>query len=270
MASTHKQTNNPGDVRSSPTHWFFQIPSSISTLLHGRTVLFMFASLAVLFGLLTFMVVGVDLKPTWWDIQVTRDIQEIPSVPLGIILTAVSWPGFTPWNWIIASLFVLFLVWRRLFTEAVFMAVASAGGLLAEVVKIFIDRPRPNPDLVHVITVLHSYSFPSGHVTGYVSMFGFVFYLLYSLRSPGSPLSPIRVAALVVLGAAILLVGPSRVYMGQHWASDTLAGYALGFTWLMGTIELHRWWLRKHPKAAHTEAVTKPGSAAPDAPGGNR
>ena len=53
---------------------------------------------------------------------------------------------------------------------------------------------------------------------------------------------------LIVLGLAILLVGPSRVYMGQHWASDALAGYTLGFAYLLVTITVYRWWLQRHPK----------------------
>jgi membrane-associated phospholipid phosphatase len=34
--------------------------------------------------------------------------------------------------------------------------------------------------------------------------------------------------------------------MGQHWASDALAGYFLGFAWLLLSIQLHRLWLRRH------------------------
>jgi membrane-associated phospholipid phosphatase len=36
--------------------------------------------------------------------------------------------------------------------------------------------------------------------------------------------------------------------MGQHWASDALAGYTLGLCYLLLVIELYRAWMRRHPK----------------------
>jgi undecaprenyl-diphosphatase len=109
-------------------------------------------------------------------------------------------------------------------------------------VKIVIDRPRPSPDLVHVVQELHSYSFPSGHVTGYVCLFGFLFYLAYTLL-PHTDRR--RLPLLVGMALPVVLIGVSRVYMGQHWASDALAGYALGFAYLLIVIEAYRAWLRR-------------------------
>src|SRR5438093_1407736 len=88
--------------------------------------------------------------------------------------------------------------------------------------------------LVHLTT----FSFPSGHVTQYVLFFGFSFYLAYTLLKPG----PLRTALLVFTGGMVLLVGPSRVWMGQHWASDVLGGYTLGFGLLLLVIWAYRVW----------------------------
>ena len=59
----------------------------------------------------------------------------------------------------------------------------------------------------------------------------------------------VRNFCLVVFGMLVLFIGPSRVYMGQHWASDAIAGYALGFAYLLTLVELHRWWLRRSMSA---------------------
>jgi undecaprenyl-diphosphatase len=79
-------------------------------------------------------------------------------------------------------------------------------------------------------------SFPSGHVTSYMALFGFLFYLIYALMRP----SLLRSALGAVFGALIGLVGLSRVYLGAHWASDVLGGYCFGFFWLALTIYFYR------------------------------
>ncbi|MEO8288592.1 MAG: phosphatase PAP2 family protein [Chloroflexota bacterium] len=209
----------------------------------GRAVWFAVMLLTVLFGLVTFLVLRADLQPTSWDITVTHEIQEFPAIPVGAILVAVSAPGFQPWNWIMGAVLVaIFLFVLRRPIDAIFVAFAGAGGILAEIVKNLVDRPRPTPDFAIVTGNLKSYSFPSGHVTGYTILFGFLFYLCYvHLTKP----TALRITLLVFFAAMIVLVGPSRVYMGQHWASDALAGYALGFAYLLALISIYRWWQKR-------------------------
>ena len=50
---------------------------------------------------------------------------------------------------------------------------------------------------------------------------------------------------LMVLGGLIAAVGPSRIAMGHHWASDVLASYCLGTAFLIGHIGLYRRLKRK-------------------------
>jgi undecaprenyl-diphosphatase len=202
------------------------------------------ALLTAFFFLLTALVLRADLQPTSWDIGITREIQRLPPL-VDELLRYVSVVGFEPWNWVLSILLVAFMAFRRWFVEMAFTALAASGGLTAELVKNLVDRPRPSPEYATIYRELTSYSFPSGHVTGYVTLFGFVFYLAYTLLPRRSPT---RWFILITTGLLILLVGPSRVSMGQHWASDTLAGYALGFAFLLLVIELHRLWLGRHPK----------------------
>jgi len=163
-------------------------------------------------------------------------------MPVGMLMEAVSWIGFAPRNLLIALSVLVIMLLRRWYTVALFTGISALGGLTADIVKHLVARPRPTPDLARVTTILDTYSFPSGHVTSYVTFFGFLFYLSYTTMPRRSPL---RLPLLVIFGLMVVLVGPSRVYMGQHWASDTLAGYALGFAYLLAVIQFYRTWMHK-------------------------
>jgi undecaprenyl-diphosphatase len=215
-------------------------------LFRGRSLFVGAAVLAVLFTLLTVLVLRADLQPTSWDISITHEMQEFPEVPVGMVLVAVSWPGFSPWNFVLAGVVIGFMLWRRWFVEAGFTALASLGGLLAELVKNVVDRPRPTPDFARIYQTLTTFSFPSGHTAGYTVLFGFIFYLAFTELAKENVW---RWVLLVVCGLMIVLVGPSRVYMGQHWASDAIAGYALGFGYLLLVIAAHRGYLARNKKA---------------------
>jgi membrane-associated phospholipid phosphatase len=116
-----------------------------------------------------------------------------------------------------------------------------------------IQRPRPTANLVHVFRILNSYSFPSGHVMFYVVFFGFLFFLAFALLKP----SLVRNLLLLFFAVMILLIGVSRIYLGQHWASDVLGAYLLGSLTLVANIVFYRW-----GKSRFFVARTQPVSSA--------
>jgi len=109
--------------------------------------------------------------------------------------------------------------------------------LLNLLAKMLVHRARPSANLVHVTNLFKSYSFPSGHVMFYVGFFGFICFLTFTLLKP----SWIRTLLLIVFGGHIVLIGPSRIYLGEHWASDVVGAYLLGGLCLIGSIQLYRW-----------------------------
>lgn len=109
---------------------------------------------------------------------------------------------------------------------ALFVLLAIGGGLLMTLaLKSGFDRPRP--DLVSHGSMVYTSSFPSGH-----SMLSAVVYL-----TGGALLAVVHSARrtrIYLIGCAVLatlLVGVSRVYLGVHWPSDVLAGWAAGAAW---------------------------------------
>lgn len=203
-----------------------------------RSTLFQLALiLAVLvFALLTVL---VSTTPSFAiDLQITRAIQSIDSPLFAGIMRLVSWPGFLPQSIVITVLLALIFYLSGHKWEAVVSLLASVvSGLTNELIKGFIRRPRPGVDIVDVFSVLDSYSFPSGHVMFYTILFGFVWYLVYTLLKQSLQ----RSFFLCVFGFFILLVGISRIYLGQHWASDVLGAYLLGGLILVGVVALYGW-----------------------------
>jgi undecaprenyl-diphosphatase len=121
--------------------------------------------------------------------------------------------------------------------EAVVTLVAASSVAIAALVKLFVDRPRPSIDLVEVFRELTTSGFPSGHVLSTTSLCGFFAFLSYTLLKP----SPGRTALLVFFILLVALMGPSRIYQGQHWFSDVMGAYLLASLWLALTIIIYRW-----------------------------
>jgi undecaprenyl-diphosphatase len=188
------------------------------------------------FGLLALLVRANPLIEL--DVQITSAIQSIQSPTFASLMRLISWPGFLPQSAIITFAvagLVFALGWRWEGLAAAAASLISSG--INELVKVLIHRPRPEANLVHVFEKLNSFSFPSGHVMFYLTFFGFFWYLGYTLLKP----SPIRTALLTFLALPILLVGPSRIYLGEHWASDVLGAYLLGTLTLTAAILFYHW-----------------------------
>jgi len=203
-----------------------------------RIILFQGALLVTL-SVFAFLTVLVKTTPSFpMDVQITQAIQTIASPLFAGFMQVISWPGFSPNSMIVTVVIAVMLYLYGLHWEAVMALVASlSSGAANQLIKSVIQRPRPSVDLVQVFTILDSYSFPSGHVMFYTIVFGYVWYLMYTLFKP----SLMRSILLALFGSFILLVGVSRIYLGQHWASDVLGAYLLGGLMLVGVIFLYQW-----------------------------
>jgi membrane-associated phospholipid phosphatase len=173
-----------------------------------------------------------------FDVTITRALQIYHVGWFDGLMGALSWIGFAPQAWVIAAIIMVFLYASGLKWETVVILISVLGSsALGLSLKILVDRPRPTADLVNVISQLKSYSFPSGHVLFFVTFFGFLLFLAYTLLKP----TWWRTSLLVVLAGMVVLIGPSRIYEGQHWASDVVGAYLIGSVWLALTILIYRW-----------------------------
>jgi undecaprenyl-diphosphatase len=202
----------------------------------------------MLFGGLTVLVTGG--LTAGLDLAATQAIQGVTVPWFGALMLAVSAFGFFPQSILMIG-GVALLLWQAGYrTESRFTLMASGSVVLTEAIKWLVGRPRPTADLVTVVQGVSGHSFPSGHTLFYVTFFGFLAYLAYAQLKRGR----IRTAVLWTTGLLILLVGPSRIWMGQHWASDVLASYALGLSVLVALVQ---WYGRRRLATAQATAGTE-------------
>lgn len=171
-----------------------------------------------------------------YDLTVSRTIQALRSAPLQEVMRWISLPGYEPWNLIVVGVGTLLVGWRFEWRTGAFLLALTGGqGLTNHLLKTAVGRPRPTDDLVDVFVASPGNSFPSGHVMFYTVFFGFLLFLFWSRLAQSWR------RALLVLGALamMLLVGPSRLYLGAHWLSDVIAAHLIGLMFLLPAIELY-------------------------------
>jgi membrane-associated phospholipid phosphatase len=125
--------------------------------------------------------------------------------------------------------------WRGRRADAVLAVGAMAGAsLVFRLLKVFFDRARP-PLADHLVVETNE-SLPSGHATMSTVVIGTIVVLAWAGRGVLA-----RAAMVVAAVAWIGAVGATRVYLGVHWVSDVLAGWAVGAAWLALCVTV---WLR--------------------------
>lgn len=111
------------------------------------------------------------------------------------------------------------------------LAAALLGGVvLSDVVKPLVGRPSPT--MATAVAPGEGFAFPSGHATHAIAVYGGLAYLAAGWCRAWSAKVAIWTGAIVL----VLLVGFSRIYLGTHWTTDVLGGYALGAVWLASVL----------------------------------
>ncbi len=146
--------------------------------------------------------------------------------------------GYAVLTLLVAGVFFYLLSAGKRGTALLLVGAVISGAVMVSLLKLGFDRPRP--DLVSHLSHAQSSSFPSGHAT--VSAIAYLTLGVILARAHERR----RVKILVMTYAVILtvLIGASRVYLGVHWPTDVLAGWALGAGWA-ALWWLIAWWLQR-------------------------
>jgi undecaprenyl-diphosphatase len=167
-----------------------------------------------------------------------------PSNPIGPVwlehavadITALG--GYVILTLLVAGVAAYLLAAGKRGTALLVVGAVGSGTVLSETLKLGFSRPRP--DLVAHLAEVQSASFPSGH-----AMISAITYLTLGVLLARAHQKR-RTKFLVMSYAVILtlLIGFSRIYLGVHWPTDVLAGWALGAAWA-SLWWLLAWWLQR-------------------------
>jgi undecaprenyl-diphosphatase len=134
------------------------------------------------------------------------------------------------------------LFWRRKFLLAMAWLVTTAsGGIMNSLLKLWFARVRPVHD--HGFAVVDGWSFPSGHASGSMLVYGLLGYVIVRHTRAAFHIPIAVITVMVVIG-----VGASRVLLQVHFFSDVLAGWATATMWIslciagLEAVRLRRGW----------------------------
>lgn len=175
------------------------------------------------FGILEDVVSGDPLVRA--DNAIYQALQDLRTVPGDSVMLITTELGDTVVVMTVTIAVFLWLAWRRAWRPAAYWLAAVGGAsVLNTVIKVTLHRARPT-ELFY--TGWSAFSFPSGHSTVNLAVYGFLAFLI------GRELRPMwRLPVALTALSFALLIAFSRVYLGAHWFSDAVGGLAFGTAWL--------------------------------------
>ncbi|MBU7587058.1 MAG: phosphatase PAP2 family protein [Nostoc sp. TH1S01] len=160
------------------------------------------------------------------DTSILLAIQKLHTPLLDQIMVGITSLGEPPLLFLTCLTWEAILLYRRRYLQATTFGMAAVGGIsLNYLLKELFVRARPA--LWDYIINVNHYSFPSGHAMVSMVVYGCIGYSL----SKEFPQWRSQIFTLTVI--LILAIGFSRLYLGVHWPSDVIAGYAVGLVWLI-------------------------------------
>lgn len=188
-----------------------------------NTLLSILVLLILAFTTLSVFIAKHPILP--FDVKVSLAIQKLQSGWMDKMMLGISFFGELPYSLLSVLLVAGIFYWQKFRREAFYIAMILFSGLIILCVKNLINRPRPTTFYVRLVEVNRFQSYPSGHVLSYVLFFGFLIILMRTLKQ--IPQTTRRIIT-DISAFLILMIAPSRIYLGAHWFTDIIGGFLLG------------------------------------------
>jgi undecaprenyl-diphosphatase len=201
------------------------------------------------FGFLTDQVLreGPFLELDTWAANTLHEVVRESDL-LVRVLQAISFTGKPIFFFVVCVPVGLFLLSRRHFHLAMFLAVSTIfGGIIDTAVKVAVGRDRPS--LEEPVATAFGNSFPSGHAMTSLITYGALVLIFLPVLKRNH-----RRFAIVAVAVWVLAIGITRLALGVHFISDVLGGWVLGAAWLaMSTAAFEIW--REDRGLRHTKPL---------------
>ena len=155
-------------------------------------------------------------------------VHQFASPLLTAIMRGFSFVGSTIALTVGTIIVVIRFAMKKMKRQAMLFGLTMIGaGLLNITLKLAFKRPRPVP--YFNLSPPESYSFPSGHSLTSAVFFGALAVILTAhIKS-----RRLQTAIWIVCIAMFLLIGLSRIYLGVHYTTDVIAGFAAALVWIL-------------------------------------
>ena len=158
-----------------------------------------------------------------YELKIINFIQKnLASIPLKVPVFITDLAYGIIRNYIVWIVALIFLICKKYKDFIIFLFALPITQYLYSYIKIIIARPRP-PIEMRLIEVKH-YSFPSGHSIMSMVLYGLLIYFVYKYVKN----QILKIALISVLSILIIAIGFSRVWLGVHFPTDVIGGFALG------------------------------------------
>lgn len=176
-------------------------------------------------------------KTAEFDAVVTLAIQKQSNPVFSRLMHLASWAGFPPQSRTLPVAIPALIALFGNRVDALFQLAGWGTSAMSGTLKMFMKRPRPVAGRFNVVAArIGGTSFPSGHVINYTGVYGMLAYL----AGQHVKNKLIRRGVVAFLAGKIVLVGPSRIYLGHHWFTDVVTSYLLGSSYLVALTAVYR------------------------------
>ena len=173
-------------------------------------------------GILTYLLVSAyGMGPTPIDLAVLEFMVSIRNDFLNAVVAAITHCGDTVTIVALCAILVI-LPTRKKYGFPLTLAALTGLAIYKPMKHLFL---RARPDVMYHIVEQGGYSFPSGHTTSSIIVYGLLLYLIRK-HCKNEKLKNILSVVCILLAC---LIPPSRLYVGVHWATDVLCGIFIAF-----------------------------------------
>ena len=167
------------------------------------------------------------------DTSISQFFFDLRTKEVAVPMFYFSKIGSFPFVMGVGAITIVVLIYFRKYVYILALVVSLCGTALT----IYFSKPhyqRARPDMFKYYDA-SSFSFPSGHSIIAVAFYGLLLYFL--IRNIKKQMTVSIIAALIFINS----IGFSRIYLGVHYFTDVIAGFALGALWLMLAISIVEW-----------------------------